>query len=136
MSGHLGVAKTFHKIRQRFYWKGMSKDINHYVRSCEKCSKKKHPKTLPKGHMGSVPVAQPFQLWAYDVTGPFPTTDQGNKYIHVLTEYFTRYVETAAAKTQDAVTTAQILNDKVICRHGVFETLLTDRGKNFNSQLY
>jgi predicted aspartyl protease len=135
MSGHLGVAKTFHKIRQRFYWKGMSKDINHYVRSCEKCSKKKHPKTLPKGHMGSVPVAQPFQLWAYDVTGPFPTTDQGNKYIHVLTEYFTRYVETAAAKTQDAVTTAQIFNEKVICRHGVPETLLTDRGKNFNSQL-
>ena len=136
LCGHLGTTKTLCKLRQRFYWRGMTKDIRHFVDSCEECARKKIPHTRPKGMMGSVPVAQPFELWAYDVTGPFPESVNGNKYIHVFTEYFTKYAETAAAKTQDAQVTAELFNRLVITRHGTPEKLLTDRGKNFQSNLF
>ena len=32
-SGHFGVKKTFNRVRERFYWKGMFKDAEELVRS-------------------------------------------------------------------------------------------------------
>ena len=32
-SGHFGVKKTFNRVRERFYWKGMCKDAEELVRS-------------------------------------------------------------------------------------------------------
>ena len=32
-SGHFGVKKTFNRVRERFYWKGMRKDAEQLVRS-------------------------------------------------------------------------------------------------------
>ena len=34
LAGHLGVAKTYEVVRQRFYWLKMFQDIQHYCRSC------------------------------------------------------------------------------------------------------
>ena len=31
-SGHFGVKKTFNRVRERFYWKGMFKDAEELVR--------------------------------------------------------------------------------------------------------
>ncbi|CAF4707033.1 unnamed protein product, partial [Didymodactylos carnosus] len=36
-SGHLGVNKTWHKIRDRYYWPGMYNQIKQYILSCSKC---------------------------------------------------------------------------------------------------
>ena len=35
--GHDGFMRTYHKIRSRFKWKGMKKDIYDHVRSCHLC---------------------------------------------------------------------------------------------------
>jgi len=41
--GHLGVYKTYEKLRDRYYWPGMYKDVEHWVRSCNDCSTRKKP---------------------------------------------------------------------------------------------
>ena len=33
--GHLGMAKTFDRVQERFYWPGMKKDVHEWVSSCE-----------------------------------------------------------------------------------------------------
>lgn len=35
--GHIGQRKLYEKIRARFFWKNMTKDIAAFVRSCQKC---------------------------------------------------------------------------------------------------
>lgn len=35
--GHYGRDKTYAKLAERYYWKGMKKDICTYIESCEKC---------------------------------------------------------------------------------------------------
>ena len=45
LAGHLGVAKTYEVIRQRFYWYKMFQDIQHYCLSCSDCARKKTPRT-------------------------------------------------------------------------------------------
>jgi len=39
ISAHFGIQPTYEKIRERYYWKGMLKDIEIYIKSCDRCQK-------------------------------------------------------------------------------------------------
>ena len=41
IGGHNGMTKTYHRIRQYYYWDGMKKDIQDYIRTCQECQLKK-----------------------------------------------------------------------------------------------
>ena len=57
-AGHFALAKTYEKLRQKYYWKNMYADCVHYVRSCADCttSTKKTPRGQVKAPLLSVPV--------------------------------------------------------------------------------
>ncbi|OWZ16730.1 Gag-pol fusion protein [Phytophthora megakarya] len=92
------------------------------------------PKTLEK-RMPVKDLSGPFSLVVVDAIGPLPTTDRGNKYILVFVNYFTRCAEVLAIQALDSITCVNVMIDRVICRHGVPEQLLRDRGTNFTSEL-
>ena len=48
-SGHLGQDKTLDKLKQRFYWYGMSRDSDIYVKQCSTCNKNKKGNRKPRG---------------------------------------------------------------------------------------
>ena len=50
---------------------------------------------------------------ATDLVGPLPESDNGNKYILVVTDYFTRWVEAFSLLNQEARTVATKLVDEV-----------------------
>ena len=37
LGGHFGESRTLEKLRRVWFWKGMSRDVSEYVRSCSKC---------------------------------------------------------------------------------------------------
>ena len=39
MAGHIGVEQTLQRIRRRFLWPGVAKDMKNYVQSCLECQK-------------------------------------------------------------------------------------------------
>ena len=41
-AGHLGREKTLDRIRQNYYWPGMTQDIKSFVENCEVCTKVKY----------------------------------------------------------------------------------------------
>ena len=41
IGGHKGISKTYHRVRQYYYWDRMKKDIQDYIRTCQKCQLKK-----------------------------------------------------------------------------------------------
>ena len=43
IAGHLGVAKTLEKIKQRFYWPGLQEDTKFFVSRCPECQKRSGP---------------------------------------------------------------------------------------------
>ena len=91
--GHLGVNKTLDKIRKRFYWLHLRHDVEEWVRMCEICAASKGPQTRSRGKMRQYNVGLPFERIAIDIAGPFPVTDYGNRYIMVVRDYFTKWVE-------------------------------------------
>ena len=133
--GHLGVFKTYEKLRDRFYWRGMYKDVEHWVRSCTDCATRKSPRNQLRAPLLPIPVEGAFDRLAVDCLGPLPVTWSGNRYLVVFTEYLSKWPEIFAVPNIDAVTIAKLLTDEIIPRHGAPRTLLSDRGKNFLSNL-
>ena len=87
---HFGVHKTFNKVKQRYWWKGMYKDIEHWCKSCTECSMRKSPRNSKKTPLLPIPVENAFDRVAVDVLGPFPPSNRGSRYIVVFSDYLTR----------------------------------------------
>ena len=47
IGGHLGVTKTFHKLKQYFYVPTALTKLKEYVSACEKCNLRKNPQAYP-----------------------------------------------------------------------------------------
>ena len=75
LTSHRGISKTYRKLRQRFFWKGLKEYVQKYVNECNVCQKKKSELTYPAG------ILQPF---------PFPEQKWDNismDFITVLPKY-------------------------------------------------
>ena len=137
-SGHFGTRKTEELIGQDGYgWLGMKEDVRNYCRSCVTCAKSNDP---PKGFRAPLSVTtQPTEPWqhvALDLMGPLGTsaTKKGNRYVLVALDLFTKGIELVAITDKSAKTVAEALIEHVFYRHGLPESLLTDRGLEFDNR--
>lgn len=135
-SGHLGMNKTIAKVRMRFYWYGMDADIRSVVRQCNVCASKKSPAKKRRAPLQQDTVGMPMERVAMDVVGPLPETERGNKYILVVGDYFSKWMEAYPIPDQTAVTVADKFVNEFVCRFGVPEVLHTDQGRNFESRVF
>lgn len=62
-----------------------------------------------------------------DILGPFPITDQGNRYILMAMDYLQKWPELYVVPGQSAATTAERLVNDMFCRFGVPEELHSDQ---------
>ncbi|CAF3847361.1 unnamed protein product [Rotaria sp. Silwood1] len=134
---HFGRDKTVHKIKQRYFWPSMYKDINNYIKSCIPCAqfnprRQKNPGTLR-------PIKPPDGVWqlvSMDFHGPItPTSQRGNKYIISLTDVLSKFVVTKAVRDNTAQTAVRFLKEDIISKFGTPRCILTDNGTHFTSTL-
>ena len=71
-----------------------------------------------------------------DITGPLTPSDQGNKYVLVVGDYFTKWTEAYALPNQTAETVARVLAEEFIPRYGVPREIHSGQGRNFESVLF
>ena len=135
LAAHFGFQRTYSKIRQRYFWKGMYRDVDNWVRSCISCSQRKTHRHKVIAPMQVMKVPGAFQRVSVDILGPLPITTSGNRYVLCFTDHCTRWPILVPLKVTDASTIARAFFDNVICVHGCPETLLSDRGKNFLSKI-
>ncbi|KRX29740.1 Retrovirus-related Pol polyprotein from transposon, partial [Trichinella sp. T9] len=77
------------------------------------------------------PVGYPFQRVGMDLVGPLEETRNGNRYILVACDYFSKWPEAFTLTNAEARTVAAALVDGLFCRYGTPETLHSDQGRNF-----
>ena len=136
-AGHFGTDRTRSLVLEAGYlWLGMNQDIKNYCRSCHICARSNDPQRRPKAplEMTTQPTA-PWQHVAVDLMGPFGRTPtaRGNRYVIVALDLLSKGVEMAAVPDKSAETVARALTE-VIYRHGLPESLLTDRGLEFDNR--
>ena len=134
--GHLGIQKTFARLRLRYYWLGMFQSVEDWCKSCPVCATRRDP-TGVQAPLSMLPVPrEPFEMVSVDVLGPFVSaTGSGNKYVLVYCDHLTRWVETVAFRRNDSAVMARVLVERIMCRHGAPRVLLSDRGRPFMSAL-
>ncbi|KAK3086868.1 hypothetical protein FSP39_024642 [Pinctada imbricata] len=135
-AGHLGTKRTIQRVQLRFYWVHYKEHIIQYCASCEKCQQRKSPRLKYQGQMKQYLVAEPLERVAIDILGPLPITYAGNRYILVISDYFTRWTEGYAIPNQESETVAKKFVDEFICRYGVPMQVHTDQGRQFESCLF
>lgn len=65
-----------------------------------------------------------------------PTSSSGNKYLLVVTNCFTKWVEAFPLKNIKAGTVAEVFVSQVVSRYGVPLEIHTDQGRNFESIMF
>lgn len=136
LSGHLGKKKTREKTLQRFYWYGVRDNVNSWITRCDNCGANKTPTKTPKAPLGDMRVGAPLDRLATDILGPFPVTPRGNRYVLIVTDYFTNWVEILAVPDQTAITCADRILTEVISRFGCPLDLHSDQGANYRSNIF
>lgn len=134
--GHYGVTKTLIKVKERFYWIGVSRDVKLWCMNCTVCGARKGPATRSRGELKPILVGEPFQMIGIDILGPFPATERANRWILVMTDYFTKWPEAVALPTQTAEVVADALLSTVVQRFGVPQQIHSDQGRNFESEVF
>jgi hypothetical protein len=81
-------------------------------------------------------VTQPWHTIGIDIMGPFPPTPRQKRFLLLIVDYFTRWVELFALRQTTATHFANVLIDEVICRYGVPLHILSDNGPQFISHWF
>jgi hypothetical protein len=135
LAAHFGFQRTYSKIRQRYFWKGMYRDVDNWVRSCISCSQRKTHRHKVIAPLVTMKVPGAFERVSVDLLGPLPTTTSGNRHVLCFTDHCTRWPILIPLKVTDSATIARAFFDHIICNHGCPQTLLSDRGTNFLSKI-
>ncbi len=96
---------------------------------------RKNPTQKARAPLKSIKVGSPGQLVAADILGPLPESDAGNRYILVVGDYFTRWIEAYAIPNQEATTVARKLTNEFFFRYSPPEQLHSDQGRQFEAEL-
>ena len=132
--GHFANEATYKRARTWYYWPSMYQDIKEAIKHClicQVCSRK----TEKSNSIWPIHTTHLFERFGLDFVGPLTETLAKNKYILVITEYYTRWPMAVATESANAETTAKVLYREVFCTFGPSNEILTDRGTHFANNL-
>lgn len=133
--GHFGIDRTVSLLRERVYWPRMQKSVEDYIKSCERCVKRKTlPSAAGKAPLQHITSTGPMDLLCIDFLS-LEASKGGYEDILVITDHFSRYAQAFPTKNQTALTTARVLVDQYIVHYGFPARIHSDQGRNFESEL-
>ena len=106
-AGHLGRDKTLQKLRLRCYWYGMATDVRLHVATCAPCNQSKVFHRKPRAPMTIYQAGLPGDRLHLDMFGPFCESESGNRYVLMVVDQFTRWLELVPLPAQDAESVAR-----------------------------
>ena len=134
---HPGRAKTLEKIRENYIWEGMRRDVDRYVDNCETCQRTKSRRNRAFGLLNPLPVSS--GVWksiTLDYITGLPEV-RGHDAILVVVDRLSKmahYIPTA--KEVSAQETAKLMLHHVWKYHGIPKEIISDRGPQFDSQVW
>ena len=100
-NGHMGVDKTYHTVGVKYYWPNMFKEVLGYIQGCVVCQARTlRAQKAPLSETDAPPY--PFAKVSMDISGPYPTSLSGNKYILSVVDHYSGWPEAFALPDKSA----------------------------------
>ena len=131
---HLGIRATAKLISQRYVWPGVQKECCTWARACQACQRSRGCRHTTTPLRDFTPPTTRFQHLHLDIVGPLPTSDVF-KYCLKAVHRFTHSPEAIPLPDITAETVTRALVSGLISRFGCTQTITTDQGWQFESQL-
>lgn len=136
-SGHLlGRDRVCKFVQERFYWIGIDSDVGRWCKECDNCARGKPGPGFTKSPLQQSLVGWPLDKIGIDIVGRCPITDNGNEYIIVLSDYFSKWVEAYAVPNHTTLTVADKIVTVFFCRFGTTKQIHSDQGREFESEIF
>ena len=136
-TAHAGPEKLWQNLSQRFYWKRMRKDIVAYCQSCDVCQKTKPLNFGKFGFLISNPIpSRPYQSISMNFVVNLPWSNGFNT-IYVVVDRLTKhasFIPTTTGLTAEDF--SRLFVQKIICRFGIPESIITDRDPRWTSDFW
>ena len=87
-SNHFGQKRSVQFLRDRVYWKTLTKDVKELVDSCYAWQRRKKPRNM-KGQLYTIDAREKFEQVQIDLYSGLPSTRQGYTSIMVITDIVT-----------------------------------------------
>lgn len=137
ISGHPGVSRTYARLAQHYFWKGMQSDVTRFVGCCEVCQKTKNSHSLPVGifHPLQIPTRR-FEAINIDFVSGM-NADGIFEQVMVITDRLTKWaISVPLPKKVSTLEIAEILFNNVILQYGIPRFIVSDRDPKFTNSLW
>lgn len=135
MGGHAGIYWTLARIRLRFFWVGMNRNVREFVRDCRTCQQVKIPPSKPSGLLQPLPI--PTAVWeeiSMDFVTRLPTV-AGRSVIMVVVDRLSKYCHLSTLLTNYTVASvAENFIHHIVCLHGIPKKIVSDWDRVFISK--
>lgn len=137
-AGHPGRNNTLELVQRHFWWPTVRRDVYRYVASCASCQVNKASTRKPAGLLRPLPIPDyPWQSMSMDLITHLPTTTRGHTAIIVFVDRLTKMVHFAPSYDAiDAAGFAELFLSEVFRRHGLPESIVSDRDPRFTSAFF
>lgn len=128
---HPGITRTKARLRERFWWPRMDKEVETAVKNCHICLEAdKSARTSPAPLQPVEWPERPWQKLALDIVGPLERAPHNSRFAITLVDYHSKWPEVYFCREVSTSTVKDFLTS-VFAREGYPEEIVCDNGPHF-----
>jgi transposase InsO family protein len=124
----------FRFLRRDYFWEHMASDFANTVNNCTVCAKNRISERKRTRFLKLFPASEPLQYVAVDILGPLPETENGNRFLLVMTDRFSKLTRTVPLRSISAFTVTRAFCEKWVFVYGAPQYVLTDKCTQFTAK--
>lgn len=132
--GHQGQYKVIKYIRDRFYWRGLTRQVKRVIRKCHDCQMTKNETVKRVGPCQPIVTNDIGELVMVDLYGPLPTGLFGMNYILVLQDSFSKFIK--LYELRKATSNAVLGRVRKFFELIKPKAIMSDNGSQFTSRIW
>src|SRR5215216_1500419 len=87
---------------------------------------------MPPTALRTIPITWPFAVWGLDMVGPLKGGSHKKKYLLVMVDKFTKWIEAKLVTTAESGPVIDFISS-IVHRYGVLHSIITDNGPNLTA---
>ena len=127
LNGHIGTERCFYTIKSKYFWPNLFKDLHAYINNCIPCQTRNARQIRAPLQETDIPPF-PFSRVSLDVSGPYPESLSGNKYVVTFICMYFGYIECFPTPEKSSSVIAHLIVEEIIPRYECCLEVLHDNG--------